>query len=105
MKMIDIAKDFTRYPGGRYKKLGPFSGEEFRDDLLVPAINELLSGEKVILKMDGALGYSSSFLEETFGGLVRQEIDVDSVVIIETSKTSLLKEIKEYIQGAKASHH
>lgn len=68
MKTINISSDFTRYPGGRYRKHGDGSGEEFRDDFLVPAIN---NEDHVIIEMDDTAGYPASFLEEAFGGLIR----------------------------------
>jgi hypothetical protein len=66
---IIIDRDFTHYPGGRHRKHGKFSGEEFRDDFLVPALHTY---ERVIVDLDGVEGYASSFLEEAFGGLVRE---------------------------------
>ena len=30
---VNIAQDFSKYPGGRYRADGEFSGERFRDDL------------------------------------------------------------------------
>ena len=35
---IIFVKNFSTTPGARYRKLGKASGEEFRDDVLVPAI-------------------------------------------------------------------
>jgi hypothetical protein len=71
-QVISIAKDFTRYPGPRYIDDGPKSGEEFRESVLVPRILAAeKTGGKVIVVLDGARGYTSSFLEEAFGGLVR----------------------------------
>lgn len=71
--MINVAEDFTRYPGGRYREDGEHSGEEFRDDVLVPALERArVSGGKVTVVLDGVTGYPSSFLEEAFGGLVRE---------------------------------
>lgn len=64
---IEIAQQFSRTPAGRYRKDGPFSGEQFRDDVLVPALRQ--GAVEVVLA--GAAGYPSSFLEEAFGGLVR----------------------------------
>ena len=72
MKVIKIA-DFAKFPGPRYKDLGKYSGEEFRDDLLIPAISE--KNSNLIVDLDGVFGYGSSFLEEAFGGLVRKGID------------------------------
>lgn len=69
---IAIATDFTRYPGPRYRKDGSFSGEQFREEVLVPALHKAEQhGNTVIVLLDGVAGYGSSFLEEAFGGLVR----------------------------------
>lgn len=65
---INIAKDFSPVPSGRYLADGPDSGERFRDDYLVPA---LAKGEDLDIEIDDAAGYGSSFLEEAFGGLIR----------------------------------
>jgi len=67
-KKIEIAKDFSPYPSGRFRRQGKHSGEEFRDDYLAPALRE---HDHVEVILDGALGYGSSFLEEAFGGLIR----------------------------------
>lgn len=72
-KIINIAKDFSKYPGCRYKKDGANSGEEFRDEYLWPILEKSIkNGEKVEINLDGVAGYSSSFLDEAFAGLVRQ---------------------------------
>lgn len=71
MKKIDIGVDFSRTPLGRYHpKDGPNTGERFRSEFLVPALR---SGDTVIVRIDQAEGYGSSFLEEAFGGLIRKE--------------------------------
>ena len=54
---------------------GPYSGEEFREKYLLPAMH--LDGVEVIL--DGAAGYPSSFLEEAFGGLRRRGIPLEAI--------------------------
>ena len=67
--------DFTKYPGGRKKKDGPYSGEEFRDNFLKPALLAAKAARsKVIVNLDGVAGYGSSFLEEVFGGIVRLKV-------------------------------
>jgi hypothetical protein len=70
-KTIRIKQDFTEFPGGRYREDGDFSGEQFRDDVLIPALN---THDRVVVFLDGTAGYPSSFLEEAFGGLVRRGI-------------------------------
>ena len=66
--IINIAKDFSKYPGPRYERLGKFSGEKFRDDILMSALGV---GE-VVVQLDGTVGYGSSFLHEAFGGAARK---------------------------------
>lgn len=65
---IHIATDFSRSPGGRYREDGESSGEQFRDDFLIPALRD---NERVTVILDDTDGYPSSFLEEAFGGLIR----------------------------------
>src|SRR5436190_18282538 len=73
-KTISIANDFSKYPAGRSRRDGEFSAERFREDLLIPALREAQEqGGRVIVVLDGVYGYSSSFLEESFGGLVRRK--------------------------------
>jgi len=82
---INIAKDFSPVPSGRYLSDGPDSGERFRNEFLLPAIE---SGDRDIqIDIDGTAGYGSSFLEEAFGGLIRvcgvdRNIALSSIKII-----------------------
>ena len=69
---INIARDYSAAPGGRYVKDGKFSGEEFREKVLGPKLKTALrSNDTVEVDLDGTYGFSSSFLDEVFGGLVR----------------------------------
>jgi len=74
MKTIDVRCDFSYFPGGRYRKGGENSGEEFRDDFLIPALRE---HDVVAVHLDGTNGYGSPFLEEAFGGAVRAGYRID----------------------------
>ena len=65
-----IAEVFSPYPAGRHPSDGEFCGAAFRQDHLVPALR---NGERVEVVFDGVAGVGSSFLEEAFGGLVREE--------------------------------
>ena len=67
--VIDVGRDFSTTPGGRYRAEGDWSGEEFREKFLVPRLD---AGEDVIVDLDGPIGFTTSFLEEVFGGLVRK---------------------------------
>lgn len=70
VKEIVIAKDFSIAPAGRYLTDGNYSGERFRDEVLYPLLQE---NDSVVVNLDGTLGYGSSFLEEAFGGLIREK--------------------------------
>jgi len=97
-KVLDIAAEFTRYPAGRYRSDGPYSGERFRDDVLIPA---LLENDRVTVRLDGTLGYGSSFLEEVFGGLRRdvrfKASDVTKRIDLVSRDPSLVSEIEDYL--------
>jgi hypothetical protein len=68
-KMISIRNNFSENPSGRYRTDGPNSGERFREEYLLPALQ---SNESVSVDLDSVFGFGSSFLEEAFGGLVRK---------------------------------
>lgn len=100
MTKINIARDFSLFPGGRYRTDGEHSGEEFRDEYLIPA---LAKNEQVQIELDGTRGYGSSFLEETFGGLVRighAPEDLLKMIVLVSRKPALVEEIQDYINAA-----
>lgn len=100
---VNIAKQFTKMPGGRYVRLGPFSGEEFRKSFLVGPLHE---GKTVVVELDGVRGYGSSFLEEAFGGVVR-ELHLDTTdalrrIQVVSSVESWKLDVEDYIRNAQA---
>lgn len=74
--MISVLNNFSENPAGRYRTDGPNSGQRFREELLAPALE---TSDSVTVDLDGALGFGSSFLEEAFGGLVRQGFDASEL--------------------------
>jgi hypothetical protein len=97
---INVAHQFSRYPAGRFVQDGPYSGELFRRKFLEPALK---AAEKIVVEMDGARGYGSSFLEEAFGGLVRLGFAKDTIkqkLEIRATNSSLKVEILDYIDRA-----
>lgn len=68
IKNINVGVEFSETPIGRYAEDSDFSGQTFREEWLVPSLNNYL---KVYVKIDEVEGYGSSFLDEAFGGLVR----------------------------------
>jgi hypothetical protein len=56
--MIDLAKDFGKYPAGRFPTDGSYNGELFREKFLKPYLKktqELNQSEKLIIDIDGLL--------------------------------------------------
>lgn len=98
---INIANDFSPFPAGRYQSDGQYTGEGFRKKFLVDAINE---HDHVIIEFDGTLGYGSSFLEESFGGLIREEgftaIELHDKLELRSSRKSIIDTVNEYIDKA-----
>ena len=66
---IDLVKDYSAYPGGRNREHSDHSGEEFREDLLRPALE---SGKRTLVILDGAFTIPPSFLDEAFGSLIEE---------------------------------
>lgn len=98
---INIAEEFTRTPGGRYHKEGDFSGEDFRRNILLSNYKKVKENDgKLIINLDETYGYATSFLEESFGGLVR-ELKEDILVYIEfvsVEEPYLINDIKAYVE-------
>lgn len=94
---------FTNSPGARYLTDGDFSGEEFRWKML----EEHFEGSgtyKIIVNLDGASGYPTSFLEEAFGGLVRiftYSECKSRLEFISKRNPMLIQEIEQYMYEAK----
>lgn len=76
MKIINVAREFSEVPFGRFRSDSRFSGEAFREDLLIP---NLKNESEVEVILDGTEGYGSSFLEESFGGLIRHGFTLDEL--------------------------
>jgi hypothetical protein len=71
METLIISEVFSDAPGGRLRSDGPKSGQQFREEFLVPALEQISNGDKLLIDLDGGFGYATSFLEEAFGGLSR----------------------------------
>jgi len=106
--LIRVAIDFSRFPSGRFRSDGDFSGEAFRDDVLAPALASSRFGDTVEVELDGTLGYGSSFLEEAFSdlhgrcGLTRDEIS-SRLRITSRADPSLVTESWSYVLGQDGS--
>ncbi|TMO84209.1 STAS-like domain-containing protein [Pseudoalteromonas spongiae] len=98
---IDIAKDFSKVPFGRDEKdRTEFHGKNFRTKHLLPAFRD--TTEEVHVYLDGVeRGYGSSFLDESFAGLIREGIpysDLENRLIIHTRFSFYKEDIWDYIK-------
>lgn len=103
---LNIPKDFSRCPGARYPSEGDFSGKEFRENYLSPKVREAIEHNvHLIVVLDGSAGYSTSFIEESFGGLVREgkySLDIleKTLIIVSNEDPSYISDIKLYMKNA-----
>ena len=102
---IKIVKDFSSTPGPRSHVEGDCSGEEFLAKVLEPLFQKALKDCcKLIIDLDGAEGYATSFLEASFGGLARK-YPIDDVLrtieIVSEDEPLLKEEIISYIKDAR----
>ena len=103
MRTIKMGRDFSPSPGGRSRADGPSCAEAFREDTLRPALE---AEDVVVLHLDCAEGYASSFLNEAFGGLVRTGAytaeQLHRKLRLESRDEILMREIWSYIDQADA---
>jgi hypothetical protein len=103
---IKIARDFSYTPGPRYIEEGKNSGEKFRQEILADTFKHAITDDKkVIVDLDGTDGYGTSFLEESFGGLIRNdEISYYEIInrleIISKEEEYLKDDVYEYLIDA-----
>ena len=104
MKFINIAREYSEFPVGRYYEDGPETGQEFRDKFLV---EPLRAGMPLTIELSGGDGYGSSFLDEAFGGIVRllkltpeQAERLLTFVADDEEDETFITEIKGYIADA-----
>lgn len=95
---IDIANDFSPKLGGRWVKLGRFSGEQFFQEVLEKKyLDAIANNEKLYIYMDGASPYGSSFIDQSFGelGRIHGKSKVKDTIVF---NTELYGWLTEYIR-------
>lgn len=98
--------DFSKTPGSRYRDEGKkaHSGQEFREEILEPNFKTALTNNlKLIIDLDGTIGYGTSWLEEVFGGLTRsygKEKVLSTLDFKSEEEDYLIDDIKQYIENA-----
>ncbi|CAA0111596.1 Uncharacterised protein [BD1-7 clade bacterium] len=102
--VLNVANEFHKRPAGRVVSDGPYNGERFRDEFLRPKLNQAIEiGCKLVVDFTGATMAGSSFLEESFGGLVRAGFDkrvLKSFLIIKSDRKVIVDSIESYINTA-----
>ena len=91
------------YEGPRRKEFGKNSGELFRTKYLVPFLEELKKDEcSGVIDFLGTRGYMPSFLEESFGGAIRDGFSsqVLSLSFENLDSKERCEEIQKYINKA-----
>jgi len=100
IKKYIFIKEFTKYPGGRYEKDGPFSGEQFRKEVLEPVFS---SGENIKIDFSGVLGVPPSFIDESFAEIAKKygkEKFIATVEILSDDNSNLFKQIMIFVNKA-----
>jgi hypothetical protein len=101
-----ISRDFSATPGSRYIIEGDFSGEALRKEILTNMLQSAIDDNtKLFIDLDGTSGYGTSFLEEAFGGLIREnnynyQTICDHVILKSEEEEYLLDDIDGYLQDA-----
>ena len=99
---IKVVADFNPRPYGRTEdKDGEASGETFRKKFLAPALRQ---GDIVVVDLTGYNRYGRSFLDEAFGGLIREdgftEKDMERLKYHHDSVKAVEEIISERIEAA-----
>ena len=104
MIRIKICDDFSDAPGGRYISEGDFSGELFRESILIQKYKEAIEQKTDLeIDFDGCYGFGTSFLEEAFGGMVRVHHEhgmLKKLRFISTEDETIPRNIRKYIEKA-----
>ena len=69
-------RDRWKYPGGLVREDGPYSGDEFYQDVIRPVISR---GEPIKIDLDGIAGMTTGFAREAFGNVPLESSHLVSV--------------------------
>jgi hypothetical protein len=92
---------YTKFPGGRFERLGPYSGENFREKVLREIFT---SGKSIKIDATGVVtSFSPSFLDEAFGTLAKEyglEKFQKTVSLFSDDNPSLTEKMMYYVERA-----
>ena len=102
--IIKLTEDFHSDPFGRDAKDGDDNAQAFRKKHLIPALREY---HRVVVDLSDYYYYGSPFLEETFGGMVREGFDLETLKkklkVVHTELPSIVAESYHHIKRATGS--
>lgn len=85
--------DFSNSPNYKFREAGTESAEAFRDEILLPAVEDAnRSDKKVIVTLDGIVGCSAAFLHEVFSkiGIISGiDLKTNGILAVATSEIRL----------------
>ena len=102
LRICEISPKY-QFQGPRYRDLGDASGQEFREDCLIPWLDSFNGNVPAVIDFKGTRVFSPSFLEEGFGGAVRSNKDNReklNLVSFENIDQVWLKMLQKYIKDA-----
>ena len=103
MATLEIIKDCGenyKYQGPRFSKLGPESGDEFRDKYLIPWLEKNSNADSLAVDFAGTIVYTPSFLEESFGGTIRKGYKIVENLNFMNMPDDKRKQLEKYIAAA-----
>ena len=105
IRVLHVAKEFSRVLGPRHSKDGRNSAEEFRE-LLASRLKEAIKlNIMLVVVLDGATGYNARFLDEAFGGLHREGLFKPTEILgymsfVSEENPKLIEKINNYISDS-----
>jgi hypothetical protein len=97
-----FAEQYTKYPGGRFERLGTYSGEDFREKVL----RKIFESPDASIEIDATnviTSFSPSFLDECFGHLAHEygmEVFKEKVKLFSNDNPELTEKMMYYVKRA-----
>ncbi|MEL3899382.1 DUF4325 domain-containing protein [Treponema phagedenis] len=103
METLKIAEcgNGYQYQGPRFDDLGPDSGEEFRDEYLIPWLKNNNNASELCVDFEGTVLFTPSFLEESFGGAIRKGFEIVRKIQFKNIPPDVKQQLAKYINKAK----
>jgi len=98
----NFSEKYSKYPGGRFIRLGPYSGEDFRDNVLRNIFET--TDKSIEIDATGVVtSFSPSFLDECFGQLAKEyglELFNKKIKLFSSDNPKLSEKMMYYVERA-----